>query len=474
MQVHARRRLCASFIAAAMASSAIAADGDLDTTFGDGGFRLSGILDGYASLTSGMAVQPDGKILLCEGEGTTVLDFYVARFTADGAVDTSFSFDGHTTIDFGGNDDVCSGIAVQPDGKIVVAGTSTPHNGTNGDFAVARLNSDGTLDTAGFGNGTGKSVVAFDLGDNNADTAAAVALRPDGRIVVGGSAATASNGLDFAILQLNTDGSRDTGFNLTGRVTVGFDLAGSTTKNDAAQRLLIDAGGRIVAAGFADHGLPGGLDMAVLRLLPNGQPDPDFNADGRATLAFDLGGANGANSDQVVGMAIDRQERIVLTGAADSSTTSHTDPNTANNDVAVARLLPDGSPDMTFGIGGKTVIAFDLAPNGVDYGIAILEQGNGRLYVAGTAIGLQAPPAYEYATLVRLLPDGTPDTSFGTVGKRLYDFEQSMPSGQLFHSIAMQGSKMVLGGALNSVDITHIDFVVARITDDLIFADSFE
>ena len=476
MQVHARRRLCASFIAAAMASSAVAAEGDLDTTFGAGGFRLSGILDGYASLTSGMAVQPDGKILLCEGESTspTSYDFFIARFTADGAVDTSFSFDGHTTIDFGGNSDTCSGVVVQPDGKIVVAGTTTPDQSANSDFAVARLNSDGTLDTAGFGNGTGKTVVAFDLGGNNADAATGVALRADGRIVVAGSAATASNGLDFAILQLNTDGSRDTGFNLTGRVTVGFDLAGSSNKSDAAQRVLIDASGRIVAAGFADHGLPGGLDMAVLRLLPNGQPDPDFNADGRATLAFDLGGANGGNTDQAVGMMIDRQERIVLTGAADSSTTSHTDPNTANLDVAVARLLPDGSPDATFGIGGKTVIAFDLAPNGPDYGIAVLEQGNGRLYVAGTAIGLQAPPAYEYATLVRLLPDGSPDTSFGTVGKRLYDFEQSTPSGQLFHSIAMQGSKIVLGGALNSVDITHIDFIVARITDDLIFADSFE
>lgn len=474
MQVRTRDALSASVLAATLATSAIAAEGDLDPTFGASGFRLAGILDGSAGVIAGMAVQPDGKILICETEGDTAIDFFVARFTADGAVDTSFSFDGHTTVDFNGGSDACSGLAVQPDGKIVVVGTTTPEQSTNSDFAIARLNSDGTLDMAGFGNGTGKAVVGFDLGGNNSDNAQALALRADGRIVVAGAARTVSNGQDFAILQLNTDGSRDTGFNLTGRVTVGFDLAGSTTKDDQATQVAIDAGGRIVVAGAADRGNPGGSDMAVLRLLPTGLPDPDFNADGRATLAFDLGGPNGSNSDQVVGMKIDREERIVLTGSVDSSTTSRTDPQTTNGDVAVARMLPDGSPDATFGIGGKTVVAFDLAPNGTDYGIAILEQGNGRLYIAGTSIGLQAPPAYEYATLIRLQPDGTPDPSFGVVGKRLYDFEQSMPSGQLFNGIAAQGEKIVLGGALNAVDLNHIDFVVARITDDLIFADSLE
>src|SRR5690606_2795814 len=101
--------------------------------------------------------------------GVESSDFYVARFTADGELDTSFSFDGRTTVDFDGGDDICTGLAVQPDGKIVIVGTSAPHLGSNGDFAIARLNSDGTLDTAGFGNGSGKSVVAFDLGGNNSD-----------------------------------------------------------------------------------------------------------------------------------------------------------------------------------------------------------------------------------------------------------------------------------------------------------------
>jgi uncharacterized delta-60 repeat protein len=457
-------------LALALCGPAIADDGDLDTSFGNGGFRLVGVSDVYANIIAGMAVQSDGKIVICESSGSSPgLDFLVARFTADGDVDTSFSFDGHTTIDFAGGTDTCNGLVVQPDGKIVVAGTTMPVVG-NSDFAIARLNSDGTLDTAGFGAGTGKTVVAFDLGGTNADGANAVALRPDGRIVVAGFAQTETNGSDFAILQLNTDGSRDTGFNLTGRVSVGFNFASSTTKADIASSVAIDNQGRIVAAGAANQSPAAGDDMAVIRLLPNGQLDSDFNADGRATLAFDLGGANGSNSDAVAGILLDHAQRIVLVGYTDSGTTAIN----ANLDIAVARLQPDGSPDATFGIGGKTTVAFDLAPNGTDYASSILEQANGKLMIAGTSLGLEAPPAYEYATIVRLNANGTPDAGFGTVGKRSYNFAQSTPAGQLFNGIRKQGSKIVLGGALNSVDNDHIDMMVARILDELIFANGFD
>jgi len=452
------------------ASHAVAAEGDLDPTFGDGGFVLSGITDGLSNLVAGMAVQADGRLVICGSEGEEgAVDFYVARFTRDGDLDASFSFDGRATIDFG-DEDYCNGLAIQADGKIVVGGYTRDTGTGNADFAIARLNPDGSLDMGGFGAGTGKVVVPFDLGGTNQDIANAVALRPDGRIVLAGWASTASNGADFAILQLNTDGTRDTGFNLTGRATVGFDLGGD--KYDTANALAIDHAGRIVAAGQASRDADS-ADMAIARLLPNGQPDPDFSADGRATVAFDLGGAGGANVDTAIAMHIDRQERIVLAGSADSSATSGSGGDD-NFDAAVARLLPDGSLDVTFGIGGKTVIAYDFGDGNGDYGLAILEQGNGRLYIAGTSLGANAPPAYEYATLMRLRPNGVPDGTFGAVGKRQYDFGQSMPSGQLFNRIAYQGDRIVLGGALNAGDIKHIDFLVARVTDDVIFAYDFE
>jgi uncharacterized delta-60 repeat protein len=453
---------------AAVCAIASAADGDLDTTFGTNGFRLTGLTDGYSSIPAGMAMQPDGKILLCIAEGDyPALDFFVARFTADGDLDTTFSFDGKTTIDFGGNTDICAGVAVQADGKIVVAGVTQPDLDTNSDFAIARLNADGTLDTATFGAGTGKAVVNFDLGGSNADTATSLALKANGKIVVGGYAATETNGFDFAILQLNTDGTRDTSFNLTGRATVAFDLAASTTKDDSATRVAIDTQGRIIIAGYVDAGTPGGTDFGVARLLAGGQVDPDFSADGRAVIAFDLGGATGANGDGAYSLTLQGDGRIVLAGIADSSTTVD-----VNQDMAVVRLLPDGTLDSTFGIGGRTTIVFDLEPNGQDIALATAQQSNGRLIVAGAAV---APSTGAIAaTLVRLMPDGTPDATFGSVGKRTYDFGQSTPSGQLFNGIAFQDNQIVVVGSLNSGDTAHIDHFAARMTIDLIFANGFD
>lgn len=451
---------------AAVCGIASAADGDLDTTFGTDGFRLTGILDGYSNAPAGFALQPDGKILICNGEGSTSTDFFVARLTADGDLDASFSFDGKTTIDFGGGNDYCGGIAVQDDGKIVVAGVTTPDGG-NADFAVARLNADGTLDTAAFGAGTGKSVIAFDLGGMNNDYATSIALKPGGKIVVAGFAETASSGFDFAILQLNTDGTRDTSFNLTGRATVAFDLAGSDSKDDAATQVAIDTQGRIVAAGYAKAGGFGGNDFAVARLLANGQLDADFNADGRATIPFDLGGATGGNGDVPYAMALQRDGRIVLAGIADSSTTAD-----LNQDMAVVRLLPDGSLDTSFGLGGRTTIVFDLEPNGQDIPLDVAVQTNGRIVLAGAAVVPSSSAIM--AAAVRLMPDGAPDASFGTLGKRTYDFEQSAPPAQLFNGVGFQDGGIVFGGALNVVDSTHIDMFAARVSNDLLFANGFE
>lgn len=450
-------------------ASAIAADGDLDTSFGTNGFRMSGISDAYSIIPVGMAMQPDGKILFCGGEGTyPAVDFFVARFTADGELDTSFSFDGKATIDFDGNTDICNGVAVQADGKIVVAGSTQPDGDPNSDFAVARLNADGTLDTATFGAGTGKSVVGFDLGDTLYDTVGGLALRPDGKIVVVGYATTASNGTDFAILQLNTDGSRDTSFNLTGRATIGFNLAASTTKNDSAMCVAIDPQGRIVVGGSVDAGTPGGTDFAIARLLANGQPDPDFSADGRTVIAFDLGGASGGNGDGAYALTLQHDGRIVLGGVADSSTTTD-----QNQDMAIVRLLPDGSPDASFGLGGRTTIAFDLGPNAQDLVLDMLERSDGRLLLAGAAS--QPATGGIFAAAVSLLPDGSPDAGFGTLGKRTYDFGQTTPSGQLFSGVDLQpGKGIVFTGVLNVIDNSHVDAYAARVLDDLIFANGFE
>lgn len=451
--------------------TASAADGDLDPAFGMGGIALAGITDATGGVSACRpVVQPDGKILLCgtRASGTTA-DFFVARFTADGALDTSFSFDGRTTIDFSGSGgiDVAMALALQADGKIVVAGTTNADGGaTHDDFAVARLNADGTLDTT-FGAGTGKKVIAFDLaGGSGNDDLASVAIQGDGRIVLAGTVATSNHGTDIGVARLLSDGTPDASFNLAGKLGFGFDLPGSTSMNDAATRVAIDHQGRIVVAGAADKGNDSeGSDFAVARVRPNGTLDPDFDADGRATIAFDLGFDK---ADAVFGLAIGPDDSLVLSGNVEVSPSLPT-----NQDVGVVKLLPDGSPDANFGIGGRTVVTYDEIPGGLDYGLDVGLRADGRILVAGAA--QYAGDGSLHATLFRLEPDGDLDASFGMIGRRSYDFEHTLPSSQAFLGLALAGDFILASGiVIVDTGANSIDVFVARMTDDTIFANGFD
>lgn len=454
---------------------AFGANGDLDIGFGTAGVARSGLVNATffngSQLTIPPVVQGDGKILICSTQdsgGPSGTDFFVARFSANGALDSSFSFDGKVAIDFdaGAGSDYCTAIALQSDGKIVVSGSTSTGAANGSDFAVARLNSDGTLD-ASFGGGTGKTTIGFDLGSSNNDTAYGLAIQPDGRIVVAGSADTTANGTDFAVVRLNSDGSRDTAFNLTGKVSVGFNLPGSTSKADTATSVAIDAAGNIVLGGYANKGANDN-DFAAARLHPNGSLDANFDADGRATLAFDLGGAGGSKQDAVFAMTIQRDGKIVLAGAADSSASA-----TPNYDMAVARLLPDGSPDAGFGLGGKVLVSFDQTANGEDLVLAVAEQGNGKLMLGG---GVFAGTNAIDGAAVRLNANGSADGEFGVLGKHLFDLGLSTPGVQLFNGIAFQGTQIIVSGVTNIGPTANNQFdnVVVRLQNDLIFADRFE
>ncbi len=459
-------------IAGSIAGSGLAhaANGDLDLTFGNShGVALSGAVGTTNTLLSRPAVQSDGKILLCNGiatGGSSGTDFLVVRYNPNGSLDSSFSFDGRVTIAFDAADgvDQCAAVAVQPDGKIVVAGSTSGASPTSTDFAIARLDSDGTLDTT-FGGGTGKTTVGFDLaGGTGNDVATALALQTDGKIVVAGSAATSTKGTDFAVLRLLADGTRDPAFNLTGKVTIPFDLPTSTSKDDAAAAVAIDANGRIVLAGTANKSGVDDTDFAVARVLSNGQLDANFNSNGRATIAFDLGLSK---SDVLYGMTLQQDGKIVLVGDSDVSPTT-----TANADMSIARLFPDGSLDSSFGINGKMLVPFDLTPNGQDIALDVVEQSNRKLLIVGAAVGPSGPNG----AAVRLNTDGSFDNGFGTLGKHVYDdFGVTMPNSGLLRGVTISHSTIIASGLLNTNLMTStVDGFLVRLQDDLIFANGFE
>ena len=446
-------------VAAFACNAVMAADGDVDAGFGTGGIATTGLTAQGFQLPAKPVVLADGRILVCSSVSTggpSGVDFFLARFNADGTPDTTFSFDGKVTIDFGSRDDVCNALAVQADGKILAVGSSAPAMSLNSDFAIARLNADGSPD-ATLGGGSGQTLIPFDVGGNDSDIAGAVAIQADGRILAAGWVVTDATGFDFAVVRLLSDGSRDTTFNSTGRVTVGFDFPG-TNGIDQADAIAIDDQGRIVLGGVAEVA-PGSFDFALVRLLPTGQLDHSFDADGRATLGFDLGNSNSDLSYQTI---LQQDGRIVMVGAADTGV-----GGTQNNDVAIARLLPDGSPDGSFGIGGKVVVPFDLVTNASDVATGIVQDSAGRLVVVGAAIYDTSFDSRSFA--LRLLGNGILDGGFGSFGKKTYAFGGTA---DLFLGVALQGTQIIASGQL--ANAPDYDNFVTRLDVDLLFANGFD
>jgi uncharacterized delta-60 repeat protein len=190
------------------------ANGSVDGSFA-GGAGTSVVDFGGDDNANDMVRQTDGKFVMVGSTNVTGLDFAVARLNADGTLDTSFSGDGKLTMDFGGID-AAHAVALAPGGKIVVAGT-----GADGSMAVTRLNANGTVDPT-FAPGTsGQVLVTFGGSD---DVANSVAVQPDGKIVLAGSTGAVGSG-DFAVARLNADGSLDTSFSGDGKLTLGYAAA---------------------------------------------------------------------------------------------------------------------------------------------------------------------------------------------------------------------------------------------------------
>jgi uncharacterized delta-60 repeat protein len=218
-----------------------AAPGDIDPTFSGDGEQTTDFFGGIDRAYA-VAVQADGKIVAA-GYAVTASgedDFALARYNANGNLDDNFDGDGKVTTDVGGLDDVARAIAIQPDGKIVVAGYAD-NTVTRLNFALARYNPDGSLDTSF--SGDGKVAFDFNLGF---DQATAVVIQSDGKIVAGGSVDMFA-GDNFGLMRFNSDGTLDTNFSGDGMQTTDFG------GDDGLGGLTVQANGRIVAAGWTGN-----------------------------------------------------------------------------------------------------------------------------------------------------------------------------------------------------------------------------
>lgn len=288
------------------------ANGELDSSFDGDGMLTTSFADG-GSRVRAVTVQDDGKILATGGYNG---DFALSRYLADGSLDPDFSGT-LASADFGAGDTGYS-IAVQADGKILVAGNTSAADGSVQRFALARFNPNGGLDTTFSGDGT----VTTDIG-GGADYALAVATQADGKILVAGYSANGLNN-DFALARYNKNGSLDTSFSQDGKVTADFGVG-----DDVAYSILVQADGKILLAGTSND-MTDDADFALVRYNANGSLDSLFSGDGM--VSNDIHG----HLDRAQSATLQPDGKILLAG---------TSYDGVRNQFVVVRYNPDGSFD---------------------------------------------------------------------------------------------------------------------------------
>lgn len=394
---------------------ALAAGGVSDATFGQGGYVATDIgIDSWDYLQA-LTIQSDGKLLavgmtqphinlpMGEFHSKTAL----VRYLQNGGLDSTFGAAGKavTAVSSNGSDEV-HGVAVQADGKIVVVGTERPNPNyfEDYDMTVTRYNTNGTLDNS-FAS-AGKLV--FSLGMYS-DVAKAVAIQADGKILVGGYTQTrrwtvngaVGDAYEFALARLNSNGSFDSTFGSSGRVST--NVSGTEYSYDRASAIKLQLDGKIVLAGC------GGL----VRYLANGSLDTNFGGGGKVLTPI----CTESNA-----LAIQSDGKLLVGG---KPTVVDIYKNPYGDGFAIARFNSNGTLDSRFGSKGvvKTRLVDTTTYTSPLYFVhvradSVVLQSDGRVVVA--ANGCNNTSNYCATALVRYTSSGNLDSSFGVGGILLY------------------------------------------------------
>jgi uncharacterized delta-60 repeat protein len=411
-------------LAATVASAgvALAFPGDLDTSFSDDGTATFRLEDNSVAIARAVVIQPDGKIVTA---GTETADFVLTRWNSDGTLDTGFGAAGvvSTVVGVTGQ---ARALALQPDGKLVAVGYggATFNDQTTWDFALARYEDDGDLDST-FGVG---GITIDDL-TGTRDLATGVVLQPDGTLVV--------VGFDhFILARYLADGTRDTSFGSGGYVTITPGFPGGAMLGRA---ILRQPDGKLVVAGqlFDTGGLVGFDNFAVARFHPDGALDSSFGGDGRVFSDFPSGSDDPLffSADNGRAIVLQADGKLVVAGQAIGAPPPGFLGNASR--FALARYEEDGDPDPTFGSAGIVLTEYPGASEGAR---ALALQPDGKLVVAGEA---DATGDGQVFALARYKSDGKLDATFGACG--LTTNALSDRGIDRIHAIALQSDGSIVG-----------------------------
>ncbi|MBI5953696.1 MAG: cadherin domain-containing protein [Chloroflexi bacterium] len=384
------------------ATSALAAGGTLDPTFGSNGIVTTKYND-QSSSANEVVLQADGKIVVLESakvsEDQSVK--VITRYNSNGTLDTSFGVNGSMPIEIELFN--ASKIALQPDGKLIVGGTNW-----RGYFAVARYNSNGTLDTSFGTNGLG----VYDWSYNEFHQSLAdMTVQADGKIVlVGDYTAGQSNYADFSFARFNSDGTKDIGNNM---------ISFTNSRFNYAKAVVIQPDGKILISGNMQDD-DGKNQISLARLNPDGSLDKSTFGNGSGTVITRLDFQNGSGA-----LALQSDGKIVVAGN-----------NFTSGNPTLVRYHANGTLDTSFG--GTGIVDTDFGADELLDDFVI--QPDGKILVEGKTSSLDTSDFL----LVRYNSDGSPDTSFGTNGKVTTDFGNTA---DFARGIALQadGKAIVIG-----------------------------
>ncbi len=403
--------------------------GTLDNSFsGNGrniiGFKYNGVTgDDWCKA---MAIQVDGKIVLAgysNAKKNKDFDFVVTRLNTDGSLDKTFNGKGYSFIDFSGNDDFATAVGILADGRIVVAGNTSKTNGYN-NFAITRLLSSGLPDIS-FGNFTSK--VITDLSGNG--DAYSLAIQSNNKIIVAGG--YYGSGAETIMARYNIDGSLDFSFGIGGLSFTDFGA------REIAHGITLQKDGKIIA-GCSDESYALS-HFLVARFNSSGFLDNTFGTNGKTITKF-------GSNDYCSSVAVAPNGKIVAAGFANVS-------SGFDIDFAVVRYNKDGTPDNTFSNNGVATTNIDPA-HFSDYAYSVAVQSDEKIVLAGTT-------TFDFA-LVRYNNNGTLDHTFNSVGKVITDFGSE--NNETAYALKIQANgKIVAAGTVNA---PSDNFCIARYLGD--------
>lgn len=400
--------------------------GGLDSTFGSGGTVTTNIASRNNDHVSKVLIQSDGRIVAAGWTGSPA-SFALARYTAGGALDSSFNKNGKVTTGFGGNtSSLARAAALQGDGKIVVAGSSSS-GGFSGSFALARYNPNGSLD-GGF-NGSGKVTAAF--APNHDDAAFSMDMQADGKMIVAGFAAPSGNPTAgaFGLMRFNANGTLDPSFGSGGKVTTDVGPG-----RDIVYDVAVQPDGKIVVAGYTEDAPNGHRSFALARYNSTGSLDATFGTTGLVITALT------PPRDYSIAYSITLQTDGKLLAAGKSEL-----------GFTLVRYNPDGTTDSTFGTAGVATTPATLTPSDEAFDVALQPDGKIVAAVSDTAEGK--------FVVARYVPAGNLDPTFNGTGIATTQLGSAT-------SLAIQPTdgKIVVGGSAYTG--SNNDFALARYLGD--------